>query len=77
MQPHAPLHAAHCSTCLQPAEHVSCVVQLVRRWRLGSLSPPPNSALYCHNYSVRALATGPTDTLVSGDQSGEVAFWRI
>ncbi len=54
-----------------------CVVQLVRRWRLGTLSPPPNNALYCHNYSVRALAAGPTDTLVSGDQSGEVAFWRI
>ncbi|CAL5222253.1 g4589 [Coccomyxa viridis] len=51
--------------------------KLVRRWRLGTLSPPPNNALYCHNYSVRALAAGPTDTLVSGDQSGEVAFWRI
>ena len=55
----------------------SSVLQLVRRWRLGTLSPPPNNALYCHNYSVRALAAGPTDTLVSGDQSGEVAFWRI
>ena len=53
------------------------VVQLVRRWRLGTLCEPAHSALYCHNYSVRALAAGPIDTLVSGDSSGEVSFWRI
>ena len=50
---------------------------MVRRWRLGSLNPAPNDALFCHNHSVRALAAGPVDTLVSGDQSGELAFWRI
>ncbi|EIE23228.1 WD40 repeat-like protein [Coccomyxa subellipsoidea C-169] len=51
--------------------------KLVRRWRLGSLNPAPSNALFCHNYSVRALAAGSTETLVSGDQSGEIAFWRI
>ena len=50
---------------------------MVRRWRLGSLNPAPNDALFCHSHSVRALAAGPVDTLVSGDQSGELAFWRI
>ncbi|BDA50211.1 probable pre-mRNA-splicing factor prp46 at C-terminar half [Coccomyxa sp. Obi] len=51
--------------------------KLVRRWRLGSLNPAPSNALFCHNYSVRALAAGSTETLISGDQSGEIAFWRI
>ncbi|KAK9815652.1 hypothetical protein WJX72_007443 [[Myrmecia] bisecta] len=51
--------------------------KLVRRWRLGMLTPPTSSALFCHHYSVRALAAGPYETLVSGDAGGEVALWKV
>ncbi|KAK9787497.1 hypothetical protein WJX73_006692 [Symbiochloris irregularis] len=50
--------------------------KLVRRWRLGTLEPPAEGdALYCHNYPVRALASGANGTLVSGDSMGELAIW--
>lgn len=52
--------------------------QLVRRWRLGTLERPADGdALFCHNYPVRALASGPLGTLVSGDATGELAIWSI
>lgn len=55
-----------------------CILQLVRRWRLGSLDvPAENTALFCHHYPVRALASSQQGTLVSGDASGELAIWSI
>lgn len=50
--------------------------QLVRRWQSGLLVPaaPP---LFCHNHSVRALAAGGRDLLVSGDKGGELAVWKV
>ncbi len=52
-------------------------LQLVRRWQLNSLNPAHESALYCHNYTVRSLAAGQLETLVSADSSGEVAVWKV
>ena len=52
-------------------------LQLIRRWDLGILSPAHGSAIYCHNYSVRAISAGSLETLVSADSSGEVAVWKI
>ena len=56
---------------------VSCLQQLVRRWKLGVLSPAEGSAIYGHNYPVRALSAGPLETLLSADSSGEVAVWKV
>ena len=52
------------------------MLQLIRRWRLGTLDAPKDGALFCHHYPVRALATGPNGTLVSGDSQGELAIWN-
>ena len=53
-------------------------LQLVRRWRLGSLeAPTEGNALFCHNYPVRALASSRAGSLVSGDSSGELAIWSL
>ena len=49
----------------------------MRRWRLGTLDPPTEGDLYCHNYPVRTLAAGPGGTLVSGDAQGEMAIWNL
>lgn len=50
--------------------------KLVRRWwpevLLEAASP-----LYCHNQSVRALAAGTKELLVSADKGGEVAVWKV
>lgn len=54
-----------------------CGVQLVRRWKLGSLAPADADALFCHNYNVRSLSAGCNDILVSGDSSGEIAIWQV
>jgi hypothetical protein len=55
--------------------------QLIRRWRAGvsgaGLLSTAAPALYCHNYPVRTLAAGSTETLVSGDSNGEIAVWRV
>ena len=51
--------------------------QLVRRWRLGSLAPARAGALHCHHHSVRTLAAGPCETLVSGDAAGGLALWTV
>ena len=51
--------------------------QLVRRWRLGSLAPARAGALHCHHHSVRTLAAGPCETLVSGDAAGGLAMWTV
>lgn len=51
--------------------------QLVRRWRLGSLAPARAGALHCHHHSVRTLAAGPCETLVSGDAAGGLAIWTV
>lgn len=53
------------------------VPQLVRRWKLGLLTPAASDALFCHNYSVRSIAAGPDEMLVSGDAGGEVAVWVV
>ncbi len=34
-------------------------------------------ALHCHNHSVRVLAAGRGDTLISGDAGGEMAIWAV
>ncbi|KAK9835374.1 hypothetical protein WJX81_005503 [Elliptochloris bilobata] len=51
--------------------------KLVQRWRLGSLAPARAGALHCHNHSVRTLAAGPCETLVSGDAAGGLALWTV
>ncbi|KAL4420306.1 hypothetical protein ABPG77_001396 [Micractinium sp. CCAP 211/92] len=50
--------------------------KLVRRWEPTLLQPaaPP---LLCHNHSVRSLAAGGHELLVSGDKGGEVAVWKV
>lgn len=50
--------------------------QLVRRWNPALLEPAADP-LYCHNNSVRALAAGPRQVVVSGDKGGEVAVWKV
>lgn len=48
---------------------------LVRRWdaRLLTAMGP----LHCHNHSVRVMASGNKEVLLSGDKSGEIAVWKI
>jgi len=49
---------------------------LIRRWeplQLTSSSAP----LELHTSSVRVLAAGATDCLVSGDAAGELAVWSL
>jgi WD40 repeat protein len=48
----------------------------VRRWAPRSLlaAAPP---LLAHSHSVRALAAGPRELVVSGDKGGEVAVWKV
>lgn len=38
---------------------------------------PLDEPLYCHQASVRALATGRSTCLVSGDASGELCVWQM
>lgn len=49
---------------------------LVRRWIPGLLQEA-NSPLHAHNHSVGALGAGGNDLLVSGDNGGEVAVWKV
>lgn len=50
--------------------------KLVRRWwpevLLEAATP-----LFCHNQSVRALAAGTGDIVVSGCKGGEIAVWKV
>ena len=48
----------------------------VRRWD-PQLMLPAAQPLLCHNHSVRTLAAGGRELLVSGDKGGEVAVWRV
>lgn len=65
------------SSCHIGMTCVCCALQLVRRWKLGSLVPADADALFCHNYNVRSLSAGKCDILVSGDSSGEIAIWQV
>lgn len=74
-----------CSTCrtcpcspLLTSPHLALLysVQLVRRWD-PSLLQPAAEPLLCHNHSVRTLAAGARELLVSGDKGGEVAVWKV
>lgn len=49
---------------------------LIRRWATSLLQPaaPP---LHCHSHSVRSLAAGGRELVVSGDKGGEVAVWKV
>ena len=49
---------------------------MVRRWIPGLLqqAAPP---LHAHNHSVGALAAGKNELLVSADNGGEVAMWKV
>jgi WD40 repeat protein len=49
---------------------------LVRRWDVVELSPA-SEPLHVHGSSVRVLAAGSKDCLLSGDASGEVAVWSL
>lgn len=51
-------------------------LQLVRRWE-PTLLQPAAAPLLCHHHSVRSLAAGSRELLVSGDKGGEVAVWRV
>ncbi len=48
----------------------------MRRWDPALLEPaaPP---LFAHNHSVRAVAAGGRDLVVSGDKAGELAVWKV
>lgn len=50
--------------------------QLVRRWD-PQLLLPAAGPLLCHNHSVRTLAAGGRELLVSGDKNGELALWKV
>lgn len=49
---------------------------MVRRWSPGLLqeAAPP---LHAHNHSVCALAAGNNDLVVSADNGGEIAMWKV
>lgn len=49
---------------------------LVRRWDPKLLTPAA-APLQVHHASVRALAAGSKECLLSGDASGEVAVWLL
>ena len=64
-----------------PANHLAPspptpVPQLVRRWD-PQLLVPAAGPLLCHHHSVRTLAAGGRELLVSGDKNGEVALWKV
>ncbi len=65
------------SVIVMETEAAASRAQLVRRWRLGSLAPARAPALHCHHHSVRTLAAGPCETLVSGDAAGGLALWTV
>lgn len=50
--------------------------KLVRRWD-PQLLVPAAGPLLCHHHSVRTLAAGGRELLVSGDKNGEVALWKV
>lgn len=50
--------------------------KLVRRWD-PSLLMPAAQPLLCHNHSVRTLAAGGKELVVSGDKGGELAVWKV
>ena len=52
------------------------LLQLVRRWD-PQLLVPAAGPLLCHHHSVRTLAAGGRELLVSGDKNGEVALWKV
>lgn len=60
-------------TCPPPPHSL---LQLVRRWD-PQLLLPAASPLLCHHHSVRTLAAGGRELLVSGDKNGEVALWKV
>ncbi|KAG7674834.1 hypothetical protein KSW81_002345 [Nannochloris sp. 'desiccata'] len=49
---------------------------LVRRWMPGLLTEAA-VPLHAHNHSVCALGAGRKDLLVSGDNGGEIAVWKV
>lgn len=48
----------------------------MRRWD-PSLLMPAAQPLLCHNHSVRTLAAGGKELVVSGDKGGELAVWKV
>ncbi|KAL6784820.1 hypothetical protein ACKKBF_B03360 [Auxenochlorella protothecoides x Auxenochlorella symbiontica] len=78
-----PLEGAHCG------QRINCMTagpdgllysggddKLLRRW-VPSLLMPAAAALHCHHHSVRSIAAGSSELLVSGDKSGELAIWKL
>ena len=61
--------------CLPCPFPLPCL-QLVRRWDPALLLPAAQPLL-CHNHSVRTLAAGKKELIVSGDKGGEVAVWKV
>lgn len=49
---------------------------LVRRWHSAVLEPL-GEPLAVHGASVRVLAAGRTDCLVSGDSAGQLCIWQV
>jgi pleiotropic regulator 1 len=49
---------------------------LVRRWSLQLLAPV-GEPLAVHGGSVKALAAGDKECVVSGDATGELAVWLV
>ena len=62
--------------CLSSCPHIPRLLQLVRRWD-PQLLLPAAGPLLCHHHSVRTLAAGGRELLVSGDKGGEVAVWKV
>lgn len=71
-QQHHCLHSCSPHPCAPPTRPL----QLVRRWD-PQLMLPAAEPLLCHNHSVRTLAAGSRQLLVSGDKGGEVAVWKV
>ena len=48
----------------------------MRRWDKAQLLPAAEP-LQCHSHSVRTLAAGSQELVVSGDKGGELAVWKV